>query len=96
MFLKYIFISWPVTICLLIFTIVYLQIVFLGLWRKKSERRITFNDEASVSALDTIMHSADQEDTVYIAITLCLIVAYVILMISIKIMEQLRNIDDEM
>ncbi|XP_013113424.2 protein I'm not dead yet-like [Stomoxys calcitrans] len=89
LFLKYIITALPVTICLLIFTIVYLEIIFLDLMWSKSERRITYDDEASVASLDVILNDNKQEKSAYVVVTLCLMVAFVILLIIVKILDQL-------
>lgn len=54
--IKYILISLPVSLMLLIFTIYYLEIIFLGYKRSESiaAQEITFDKEASEAALEMV------------------------------------------
>ncbi|XP_011296091.3 protein I'm not dead yet-like [Musca domestica] len=82
------------SILLLTFTMVYLQIAFLLLWRSKRKKQITFDAAALTPTLDVLIQGERENGVADIIITGLLMIVYVFVLIGARVVEEMQYLND--
>ncbi|XP_061398703.1 protein I'm not dead yet-like, partial [Musca vetustissima] len=87
-------VSAVISIFLLIFTILYLQVIFLKLWHSKREKRITFNDVSHLPDLEVMIQMEKDDGIAGNVMTGFLMLIYICVLIAINVLEQLQYMEN--
>ncbi|XP_073821647.1 protein I'm not dead yet-like [Musca autumnalis] len=82
--------SVEISIVLLIFTIIYLQVIFLNLWRSKRPRRISFDNGSIRPTLDVLIQAESEDGTSSSVITGALMTVYICVLIVGKFLTHME------